>query len=208
MTSELGDLADAMMNTIGGLPAYTYPPAYEIALLSGGAEISGNGYTRAKRSTGVLAAAATWSRSSATISVTTVEVHGLRTGDIITLVTSSDGTAVPTGAESVTVTGDNTFTFTGVAAGGSSGTLDYTGPVFWASDGAGTLTQDISIPWPAAASGGDWVFDEIRFIKPGTSGSYMMRFLAATALRIVDGNTLLIPAGTLVITNASASLAG
>lgn len=65
-----------------------------------------------------------WTRAVAVITVTAT-AHNLVTGMSIT-VASSDTSAIPNGAYTITVTGANTFTFTGVAAGGASGTLTLT----------------------------------------------------------------------------------
>lgn len=201
--SNLGtELREAAVSAAAGWSAYTYPASYEIALLSGGSEISGNGYERTNRCTGVLNAA-TWTRSVALISVTVTGAHGLRTGDQIIVSVSSSTGAVALSTYSVTVTGDSTFEITGTAGGAASGTLSYTSPAFWGPDADGNPVQDIAVLWGAAASGGDWTFDEVRFIKPGTSGSYMIRFTSTGPVTVKDGDTLNLPAGTFTITDLS-----
>lgn len=66
-----------------------------------------------------------WTRSSATATVT-LNNHGLLTtnGRIVVTVTSSE-TAVTLGPKTVTVTGPNTFTFSCLASGATSGTLSF-----------------------------------------------------------------------------------
>lgn len=65
-----------------------------------------------------------WSRSGTTVTVIS-SGHRLRTGMLIAITTSSDTSAVPYGSYSVTALSSSTFTITGVAAGGTSGTLSY-----------------------------------------------------------------------------------
>jgi hypothetical protein len=65
-----------------------------------------------------------WTRSAAVITVTRTS-HGLFTGNRIQVSTSSDTAAIPNGLYSITALTSNTFTFTGVATGSASGTLDY-----------------------------------------------------------------------------------
>ena len=73
---------------------------------------------------GVTTQAATWAKSSTTVTGTFTN-HGLQTGDIIAVTVSSDLTAIPLNNYTVTRTGANTFTFTDTAGGGASGTLTY-----------------------------------------------------------------------------------
>jgi hypothetical protein len=68
----------------------------------------------------------TWTRAAALITATDV-AHGLSTSDSIVVTTSSDTTAIPLGVYTITVTGADTFTFTGVDAGGASGSGEYVG---------------------------------------------------------------------------------
>jgi hypothetical protein len=65
-----------------------------------------------------------WTRSSTTITVTET-AHGMSTGQTIPITVSSDTSAIPLGIYTITNTGANTYTFTGVDAGGASGTLSY-----------------------------------------------------------------------------------
>lgn len=71
------------------------------------------------------ATGASWSRSSNTITVTKTN-HGLYYNDFIQVTTSSDETAATRGLKQVLVVDKDTFTYTGVNAGGTTGTLDYT----------------------------------------------------------------------------------
>lgn len=63
-----------------------------------------------------------WTRSGATVTVT-LTGHGWRTNDYIKILYSTSPTATPAGFEQITVTGANTFTFNGVNAGDTSGTI-------------------------------------------------------------------------------------
>lgn len=65
-----------------------------------------------------------WSRSGTTITVTSNN-HSLRTGLLINVQVSDDIAAVPLGIKSVTVVDSNTFTFTGVSSGSTSGQLTF-----------------------------------------------------------------------------------
>lgn len=67
--------------------------------------------------------ALSWSRSGSTITVTSTG-HGLWTSDFIEITASSNTTAVPLGTYSITAVNANSFTFTGVASGDTSGTID------------------------------------------------------------------------------------
>lgn len=64
----------------------------------------------------------TWTRSTTTATISCTQ-HKLRTGELILVTTSSDRSAIVLGQKSVTVTGNNTFTFTCLNAGAASGTL-------------------------------------------------------------------------------------
>lgn len=83
----------------------------------------------------------TWARAGAVITATDV-AHGLTTGDLVVIVTSSDTSAIPLAVYSITVTGVDTFTFTGVDAGGASGSGTYVG------DDPGTRDGSITTPIP------------------------------------------------------------
>ena len=79
---------------------------------------------------GSTLASIAWARSGTTITVTST-AHGLAVGDGINVTVSSDTSAIPVNLYLVTaVTDANTFTFTGVNAGGSSGTITYVPPAF------------------------------------------------------------------------------
>ncbi len=69
-----------------------------------------------------LTTALAWSRVTTTCTVTQT-AHGYATNDIIEITDTSDATAVPNGSEVITVTGSNTYTFTCLNAGATSGTL-------------------------------------------------------------------------------------
>lgn len=79
------------------------------------------------RDTLVTSSGATWSRVTTVVTVTSAN-HGLITGDTIT-VTAIDGSQT-TGAKTITVIDSNTFTFSGVNSGASTGTITYTVPAF------------------------------------------------------------------------------
>lgn len=68
--------------------------------------------------------AQSWSRTTTTATVTSTD-HGLRTGSLISVTVSSDTAAIVLGQKSITVTGKDTFTFTCLNAGGTSGTLTF-----------------------------------------------------------------------------------
>ena len=67
---------------------------------------------------------ASWSRSGTLITVT-LTGHGYRTNDFIRVLFSSNGSTLTAGKKTITVTGANTFTFTGVASGDTSGTVTF-----------------------------------------------------------------------------------
>lgn len=75
--------------------------------------------------TPVAGAGVAWARNVTAITVTKT-AHGLITGDTITVTASSDTAAVTLATKIVTKLTDNTFTFAGLNAGGSTGTLTYT----------------------------------------------------------------------------------
>lgn len=68
--------------------------------------------------------AQSWSRSGTTVTVTSAG-HSLRTGLSIVVNSSSAPTGATLGTKVVTVLSSNTFTYVGVNAGATSGTLDY-----------------------------------------------------------------------------------
>lgn len=65
-----------------------------------------------------------WSRSGTTVTVTSTD-HKLRTGLLINVNATDNSTGVPLGSKSITVLDANTFTFTGVSSGTTSGVLSY-----------------------------------------------------------------------------------
>ena len=67
---------------------------------------------------------ASWSRSGSTITVT-LTGHGFRTNDFIKVMYRSSSAVSSTGLKIITVTGANTFTYTGAASGDLSGTLTF-----------------------------------------------------------------------------------
>lgn len=91
--------------------------------------LSGNTTTKLNLDTTYLApAAATWTRSGTTVTVTTSRPHGFYTNQRVSVNTSSDITALPLTLANnnlppvITVTSTTTFTFTGLNAGATSGT--------------------------------------------------------------------------------------
>lgn len=68
---------------------------------------------------------ASWSRVTTTCTVTTASPHGLTTGDTINVYRTPATTTIARGTFTVTVTGANTFTFTCLNAGATSGVLSY-----------------------------------------------------------------------------------
>jgi hypothetical protein len=75
--------------------------------------------------TPVAGSGVAWTRTGTTITITKTG-HGLITGDSVTITVSSDATALPLGAKTVTKLTDNTFTVVGLNAGAASGTCTYT----------------------------------------------------------------------------------
>lgn len=83
-----------------------------------------------------------WTRVTTTITVTH-NSHGLVTGDLVYVNTSSDTGAIPLGSKSVTVLTANTYTFTGVNTGAASGTISITvRDVYNINGGYLTVDQD------------------------------------------------------------------
>ena len=66
----------------------------------------------------------TWTRSGSTITVNSVG-HGLLTGHEIAVTVSSNISTIPLGDYTITYIDQDNFSFTGVATGGTSGTLSY-----------------------------------------------------------------------------------
>ncbi len=195
-----------------GIPgvAYVAEPNYEVALLSAGIELSGNGYARASLPIGTVHTAS-WARSGTLCTVTTAEPHNLAAGTTpIEIMATDDYSAVTFGTKTCTRTSATEFTFACLAAGATSGTLAMEPPSpFWALSGSDpdlSLVQIVDIVFPAA-SGGSWSFDVLRLIRSGASGGYEMRFVASATITVADGNTLTIAAGALVVNDLSSSLA-
>lgn len=67
---------------------------------------------------------ASWTRVTTTATVTST-AHGLTTGDIIYVFISDSTTAITVAAKTITVVDANTFTFTALNAGNTSGILSY-----------------------------------------------------------------------------------
>lgn len=65
-----------------------------------------------------------WSRSGTTVTITQ-NSHGRATGQWTNMTTSSDVNTIPLGPYMLTVTNANTYTITGINAGGTSGTLSH-----------------------------------------------------------------------------------
>lgn len=68
--------------------------------------------------------AQSWTRVTTTATVTS-NSHGLVTGSLINVTVSSSTAAIVLGQKTITVTGENTFTFTCLNAGSASGTLTF-----------------------------------------------------------------------------------
>lgn len=83
------------------------------------------------------AAAATWTRSGTTATITSPS-HGLSSSDQIAVSVSSSVAAITLGSKTVTVSDANTFTFTCLNAGATSGTIIYRPSAL--TDGAGSFT--------------------------------------------------------------------
>jgi hypothetical protein len=65
-----------------------------------------------------------WTRTTTTATVTSTN-HGLQTGALINVTTTSDAAAIVKGQKTITVLTKDTFTFTCLNAGGASGTLTF-----------------------------------------------------------------------------------
>lgn len=70
---------------------------------------------------------ATWARVTTTCTVTTASPHGLSTGHRATVYVSDNTAGIPLGNKDLTVTGSNTFTFTCLNSGATSGVLSFYG---------------------------------------------------------------------------------
>ncbi len=211
LTEAAGLSAPAVFTGDVAVPgvAYVTDAWYEVALLSAGIELPNtNGYARAVVPTGAMTIA-TWTRVTTTATVTMAHAHNLPAGTTeLPVPVTDDYLAIPADDYLVTNTGTTTFTFTCLNAGAASGTLAVQLPPFWAVTGTSpdvALTQLAEIVFPAA-SGGDWEFDELRLIDYGASGTYAFKFVATTPITVVDGNTLTIAAGTLVVNDVSPTL--
>lgn len=106
----------------------------------------------------------TWTRAAAVITATDV-AHGLTTGDSIVVTTSDDTDAIPLGVYTITVTGADTFTFTGVAAGAASGSGEYSG------DDSGTRNTLLTLPIPTTLTAGSDFVQVNRTVNTTTGGA-------------------------------------
>jgi hypothetical protein len=120
-----------------------------------------------------------WTRVTSTITVTAT-AHGLITGAIIEILDSSaPATTVSGRTRTITVTGKNTFTYTGANVGAASGTLDFivsdsrltlqmnepnadTSPLFTVNSGTPLFTGAGN--WSALAAGDQATWEQERFI--------------------------------------------
>lgn len=219
MQSELGSPRTTIGTFLAGEESQQvsyYPAAWELALLSGGVEISGNGYARYVIPTGAFTIAG-WSKSGTTVTVTldTLNKHGLLVGDVVNVEGCNNLTSVPDGPYTITAVTSNTFAFTASAGGAAGGAptdqLYYTPDMglFWDrtldADGYAILTQARAIEWATAATGGEWTFDELRFIEPDSGGDFWFKFVGETTTRIADGDSVMITTGTLTVTDISGS---
>ncbi len=211
-------LRGEMMAALAG-KAYSIVGAgdfWQFSLLMAGVELSGSGYSRATVNTG-KPRAALWSRTGTTVTVTTTYAHNLTTGDVVDVSASSDNTAVPLGDETVTVTGATTFTFAVPGAGGTGGgggdTLTFIPEGFWDVDSdtgvdelqSFFLVQMLAIAFPAA-SGAAWTFDEMRMHIAGATGAWAKKIPTVAQVTVADGDQLIIPAGTLTLTDRTLEL--
>lgn len=125
-----------------------------------------------------------WTRSSATITVTTT-AHGLEAGDPVTISATSDAAALPntsgaTGYIVLTTPTADTFTILGFAAGGASGTATVTRSTSTRTDtglaGTGTGYRSMAIRY--------------------TPEDLTFRFYSGTAMNLVATHTTDLPAAT------------
>lgn len=174
--------------------------------------------------------AATWTRTGTTITVTTTRNHNFATGQTLFLSVTSDATAtgavdtVPGfGTKSITVTTATAFTFTGLNAGATSGTLtigimSYQNYLDNRGDGLGYIIRVIG-----NSAGGSGKIEERR-ITGNTQGVAPTVYLdkplsftpqAGDSFEILSGSVLFLGAGTLaaaqfrrydIATNSLASL--
>jgi hypothetical protein len=75
--------------------------------------------------TPVAGAGVAWARTTTVVTITKA-AHGLITGDSVTISVTSDAAALPLATYVVTKLTANTFTITGLNAGGATGTCTYT----------------------------------------------------------------------------------
>ena len=97
--------------------------------------------------TPVAGSGVAWTRTLAIITITKA-AHGLITGDVVTITTSSNTTALPLALYTVTKLTDNTFTVVGINAIVTSGTCTYT---ITANYSYSTVTGKITIIGTLAA---------------------------------------------------------
>lgn len=157
-------------------------------------------------------AAATWTRSGTTITVTTSRNHNLATGQSLFLAVTSDATATGavetspgSGSKVITVTSATQFTFTGLNAGALSGTLTIGVPAYKEGllsnrgDNEGYVIRVIG-----SSAGGSGKIEERRIIG-NTAGPtptiYLDKPLSFTpqvgdAFEILSGSVLFLNTGT------------
>jgi hypothetical protein len=99
-----------------------------------------------------------WTRVTTTATVTTAQPHGYTTGQVLTVNASSDVLAIVLGTVTITVTGANTFTFTCLNAGSTSGTLTIGIPAGTSTDLTTAAATTAAAVYVGAAAGiGDLV---------------------------------------------------
>ena len=157
-------LLNGYMKNVSGIPAFTAQTAVYGTIWQ-------NGYLL-DVSTNTVGQA--WTRSGSTVTVTSAG-HSLRTGMSISVTVSSDITAANLGYRTVTVLSSSVFTFTGLSAGATSGTLTYrvgNGRIALqmneaTTETAGQYAVDVGTPMFTSAGGLFMnVGDQITFLTP------------------------------------------
>lgn len=160
-------------------------------------------------------AAASWTRSGTTITVTTTRNHNLATGQTLYLFATSDATATgavetyPTqGAKSITVTGATTFTFTGLNAGTTSGTLTigmgvFTNQLANRGDSKGYIIRVIG-----NSAGGSGKIEERRIIGNTFGPAPTVYLDKALSFTPQAGDTFEILSGSVLFLNTGTSTVG